>query len=108
MICYLGQRLVDFSLTLSPVNFIDTEVHVMEIVEDFQNYEHNAVPFVNKGAVADTGFPQGVPNPTRGAPNLLFIVADPGFSRGRQLPMWVCLPIILQISCRKLHGNERI
>ena len=30
------------------------------------------------------------------------------FLRGRQLPMWVYQPIILQTFCRKLHENERI
>ena len=30
------------------------------------------------------------------------------FLRRRQLPEWMCWPIILQIFCRKLHENERI
>ena len=36
-------------------------------------------------------------------------VADPGFSRGRgkPTPKGVFQPIILQIVCQKLHGNER-
>ena len=70
MIYYLGQRLVDFSLTPSPVNFIDTEVHVMEIVEDFQNYEDDAVSFVNKRTVQwrIQDFHRVCVNPTRGAP----------------------------------------
>ena len=55
MIYYLGQRLVDFSLTPSPVNFIDIEVHVMEIVKDFQNHHlhcgDNVVSFLNKRRV---------------------------------------------------------
>ena len=70
MIYYLGHRLVDFSLTPSPVNFIDTEVHVMEIVEDFQNYEDDAVSFVNKRTVQWRihDFHRVCANPPRGAP----------------------------------------
>ena len=101
MIYYLGQRLVDFSLTPTPVNFIDTEVYVMEIVKDFQNhhlnYKDNVVSSLNKRTVQwhIHDFPQGVRQPHKECANLLFAVADPGFSLGAEgvrfsgAPPWI-------------------